>query len=236
MDVVFLGANNAGFAIYDWLCERDDVTVHALLTRPGQLSLIETVEPELVVAAGFDHVVPPEILDVPERGCLNVHPGLLPHARGYNPNVWSIVEGLPAGVTIHWMDEGIDTGDIVATREVPVSFEDTGKDLYERLETACYDLFVETWSDIRDGDVDAIEQRDTEATYHEKAEFTDLCELDPDETCTVRELLDRLRALTFPPFDNAYVDIDGERYYVDVSITPAAEVNEPDGVGLLDAY
>jgi methionyl-tRNA formyltransferase len=236
MDLVFLGANNAGFAIYDWLCERDDVTVHALLTRPDQLSLIESLEPDLVVAAGFDHVVPPQILDVPERGCLNVHPGLLPYARGYNPNVWSIVEDLPAGVTIHWMDEGIDTGDIVATREVPTSFDDTGKDLYERLEEACYDLFVEAWSDIRDGDVDAIEQSDADATYHEKADFAELCELDPDETYTVRELLDRLRALTFPPFDNAYVDIGGERYYVDVSITPAADTDESDSVGLLDAY
>jgi methionyl-tRNA formyltransferase len=236
MDIVFLGANDAGFAIYDWLCDRENCDVHALLTRPEQLSMIESVEPDLVVAAGFDHIVPPEILDVPERGCLNVHPGLLPHARGYNPNVWSIVEGLPAGVTIHWMDEGIDTGDIVATREVPVSFADTGKDLYERLEQACYDLFVETWPSIREGDVDATEQTDADATYHEKSDFTELCELDPDETYTVRELLDRLRALTFPPFDNAHVEVDGERYYVDVSITPATEAEDPDRVGLLDAY
>ena len=73
MEVVFLGANNAGFAIYDWLCERDDVTVHALLTRPDQLSLIESLEPDIVVAAGFDHVVPSDVLDVPEQGCLNIH-------------------------------------------------------------------------------------------------------------------------------------------------------------------
>jgi len=236
MELVFLGANNAGVGIYEWLCDRDGVTVHALLTRPEQLSLIADLEPELVVAAGFDHVVPPEILSVPERGCLNVHPGLLPYARGYNPNVWSIVEGLPAGVTIHWMDEGIDTGDVVATRRVPVSFDDTGKELYERFERACHELFVDTWPEIERGEVEATPQDDAAATYHEQSDFGELCALDPDAEYTVRELLDRLRALTFPPFNNAYVEVDGERYYVEVSITPESDATEPEGVGLLDAY
>lgn len=236
MDIVFLGANDAGFAMYDWLCDRSSVTVHALVTTPDQLSLVSELEPELVVAAGFDHIVPPEILQVPDRGCLNVHPGLLPYARGFNPNVWSIVEGLPAGVTIHRMDEGIDTGDIIATREVSVSFDDTGKDLYKRLEKASYELFVETWPEIERGTIEPTEQDDTEATYHEQADFTDLCALDPDAEYTVRELLDRLRALTFPPFNNAYIDIDDDRYYVEVSITPESEAETQERVGLLDAY
>lgn len=236
MDLVFLGANNAGFAIYEWLCDRAGVTVHAMVTRPDQLSLVGDVEPDLVVAAGFDHVVPPDVLAVPDRGCLNVHPGLLPDARGYNPNVWSIVEDLPAGASIHWMDEGIDTGDLVATREVPVSFADTGKDLYERLEAACYELFVDTWPAIEDGDVAATEQGDADASYHEQADFEDLCALDPDAEYTVRDLLDRLRALTFPPFDNAHLEVDGERYYVEVDITPADEATAPERHGLLDAY
>lgn len=236
MDVVFLGANDAGLEIYEWLCDRDDATVHAMVTRPDQLSLVADVAPDLVVAAGFDHVVPPEVLAVPERGCLNVHPGLLPYARGYNPNVWSIVEGVPAGATIHWMDEGIDTGDVLSRREVPVAFEDTGETLYERIEAACVDLFVETWPAIVAGDVEATPQDDAEATYHEQADFEELCEMDPDTEHSVRELLDRLRALTFPPFDNAYVEVEGDRYYVEVEITPAEEAAEPDTVGLLDAY
>ncbi|MBX0288249.1 hypothetical protein EGH22_18115 [Halomicroarcula sp. F28] len=236
MDVVFLGANNAGFEIYEWLCARDGVRVHALLTRPDQLSLVRELAPDLVVACGFEHVVPPEILAVPDEGCLNVHPGLLPETRGYNPNVWSIVENRPAGVTIHYMTEAVDEGDIVARRTVETSFADTGRSLYERLEAACVDLFSDTWPAIEAGEVDASAQDDGEAAWHTKAEFSELCELDPEAEYTVRELLDRLRALTFPPFDNAYVDVDGERYYLELSITPESETDDPEGAGLLDAY
>lgn len=236
MNVVFLGTNNVGFDIYRWLCDRASVTVHALLTTRDQLSLIPKLEPDAVVASGYPHVVPPRILAVPDEGCINVHPGLLPQTRGYNPNVWSIVEDLPAGATVHYMDEEIDSGDVIARREVDVSFDDTGKHLYERIETACFDLFTETWPAIERGEVEPTSQDDSVATYHEKGDFADLCELDPEERYTVRELLDRLRALTFPPFDNAYVDIDGERYYVDVSITHEDDASDEHSAGLLDAY
>jgi len=236
MEVVFLGVNDAGFAIYEWLCDREGVTVHGLVTRPDQLSLVEDREPDLVVACGFEHIVPPEILAVPDRGCLNVHPGLLPYTRGYNPNVWSIVEDLPAGVTIHWMDEHVDTGDLVATRAVETSFADTGKALYDRLERACYELFVDSWDGIATGTVEPVGQDDTEATAHRKADFAELCELDPGAEYTVRELLDRLRALTFPPFDNAYVEIDGKRYYLELSVTPASEADGADRAGFLQSY
>jgi methionyl-tRNA formyltransferase len=235
MDVVFLGANNAGFEIYEWLCDRDGVSVAALLTEPDQLSLIPQLAPDIVVACGFEHVVPPEILDVPERGCLNVHPGLLPETRGYNPNVWSIVEDRPAGVTIHYMTEAVDAGAIVARRAVETDFADTGRTLYDRLERACVDLFTETWPAIAAGEIEPTPQAG-EAAWHTLADFEALCELDADAEYTVRELLDRLRALTFPPFDNAYVDIDGQRYYLELSITPEDDTGDSDGVGLLDAY
>ncbi|MFC5970122.1 methionyl-tRNA formyltransferase [Halomarina salina] len=233
--VVFLGANNVGLEVYDWLCDRDSVDVLAMLTEADQLSLVERLDPEFVVACGFTHVVPPEVLAVPDRGCLNLHPGLLPYARGYNPNVWSIVEGLPAGVTLHYMDDGVDTGPIVATREVETRFDDTGKDLYERLERAAYDLFVETWPSVEEGAVEVREQDDALATTHVKREFVDLCELDPDEELPVRDLLDRLRALTFPPFDNAHVDVDGETYYVEVSLTHEDDADSED-LGRLSSY
>ncbi|MFD1514265.1 methionyl-tRNA formyltransferase [Halomarina rubra] len=233
--VVFLGANNVGLEVYDWLCARDSVDVLAMLTEAGQLSLVERLAPEFVVACGFTHIVPPEVLTVPERGCLNLHPGLLPYARGYNPNVWSIVEGLPAGVTLHYMDDGVDTGPVVATREVDVRFDDTGRSLYDRLERAAYDLFVETWPAVETGTARATAQDETRATTHYKREFLDLCELDPDEETTVRDLLDRLRALTFPPFDNARIDVDGETYYVEVTITHEDDA-DGDDYGRLSSY
>jgi len=221
LTVVFLGLNDAGQRVYDYLCDRDGVFVHSLLTTREQLQVVETVEPDYLVSCGYRHIVPEDVLEIPSEGCLNLHPALLPYNRGANPNVWSIVEGTPAGVTLHYMDPGIDTGAIVAQREVETDFADTGKDLYQRLEEAQVDLFREAWPEIEADEATATPQDDDAGTYHATDEFDALCELDPEETTTARELLDRLRALTFRPYDNAYVELDGERYYVKVDIERA---------------
>ena len=236
MDLVFLGTNNVGLEIYEWLCDRESVTVHALLTTEGQLEHVERIEPDVVVAVGYEHVVPPDVLEIPDEGCINVHPGYLPHTRGFNPNVWSIVDDLPAGATMHYMDEGIDTGDIIARTEVATSFADTGRDVYERVESACFDLFTETWPRIERGEVDPTAQEDIEVTFHTKRDFENLCELDPEAEYTVEEFLDILRALTFPPFNNAEIDVGGERYFIDLSITPEADVDEDGRYGSISAY
>ena len=236
MDVVFLGTNDAGWEIYEWLCDRDGVTVEALVTTEEQLSLVERLEPDVVVAVGYRHIVPEEVLAVPSEGCLNVHPGYLPHGRGFNPNVWSIVEGLPAGATIHYMDPGIDTGEIVARRRVESTFADTGRSFYRRIERACVDLFEETWPAIEAGEAESTEQSEAEATYHYRADFEELCRIDPEERYEAKELVDVLRALTFPPFDNAFLEVDGERYYVEVEVTPEGEAGDVDRVGTLSSY
>jgi methionyl-tRNA formyltransferase len=236
MDIVFLGINDIGWEIYNWLCDRSGVTVRALVTRPDQISLVERLDPDIVVAVGYAHIVPEEILAVPSEGCVNVHPGYLPHARGYNPNVWSIVEDLPAGATVHYMDPGVDTGDIIARMTVESTFADTGKSLYERIERACFELFREAWSDIEDGNVNVTEQDDSESTHHYQSDFESLCRLDPDRQYTPKELLDILRALTFPPFNNARLDVDGETYYIEVDITKEDEVEDTDQSELISSY
>jgi|AntRauTorcE11898_2_1112593.scaffolds.fasta_scaffold06093_4 methionyl-tRNA formyltransferase len=236
MKVVFLGVNDVGHRLYDWLCQREGVDVVAMVTEPEQLELIRSKTPEFIVSVGFDHLVPPEILEIPSRGALNLHPAYLPYNRGKSPNVWPLVEGTTAGVTLHHMDEEFDTGGIIARREVETEFSDTGKDLHERLENVQFDLFTETWPEIESGDVDLTPQNETVGSYHSTADFVELCELDPDETVSVKPFLDRLRALTFPPFNNAYLDIDGERYYVDVEIKKAAEEPDEKTDALLTSY
>jgi methionyl-tRNA formyltransferase len=217
MDVVFLGVDNHGMRIYEWLCDRESVTVRALLTERTQLDLVADIKPDLLVSCGFDHRVPPEVLDVPPEGAVNLHPAYLPYNRGRNPNVWSIVNGTPAGVTIHYMDEEFDTGEIIARRRVETAFDDTGRSLQRCLEEAAVDLFRETWPEIESGTVETTPQPD-DGSYHSGREFEELCELDPDATVEVKQFLDRLRALTYPPYDNARIDVDGEIYYVDIAI------------------
>lgn len=235
MEIVFLGINDVGMEIYEWLCDRNEVSVAALVTTKEQLDLVPQLDPNLVVSVGYDYRVPDRILSIPSRGCLNLHPSYLPYNRGKSPNVWSIVDGTPAGVTLHYMDEEFDTGDIVARRKVDIDFSDTGKDLHNRLERAQFQLFTETWPSIENGEVDATAQSKEAGTYHSTSDFMELCELDPTEEVTIREFLDRLRALTFPPFDNAKVEIEGRTYYIDVDIRSESRDDEPED-SLLSSY
>lgn len=219
VEVIFLGINDAGMRIYDWLCDQDNIFMHSILTTKDQLRIIKNVEPDYILSCGYQHIVPESILTIPTKGCLNLHPAYLPYNRGANPNVWSIIEGTPAGVTLHYMDPGIDTGDIVARRKVETAFSDSGKDLHKRLEDAQLELFQDVWSDILSDNISVVEQDENQGTYHQTSEFETLCELNPDEEVRVKEFLDRLRALTFPPYNNAKIEIDDETYYVEVDIT-----------------
>lgn len=220
-EVIFLGVNDAGMRVYDWLCDYEGVFVHSLLTTEEQLSVIKEVQPDYLVSCGYRHIVPERILNIPTEGSLNLHPSYLPYNRGANPNVWSIVDETPAGVTLHYMDSNIDTGDIVARRRVATSFEDTGKDLYKKLEDAQLELFREVWPEVVAGKQSVTKQDPGEGTYHQTSEFEDLCQLDPEENVGVKEFLNRLRALTFPPYDNAEIKIDGTTYYIEVDIEKA---------------
>jgi len=221
IEVIFLGINDAGMRVYQWLCEQDDVFVHSILTTKEQLRIIETVQPDYIVSCGYSHIVPQEVLEIPSEGCLNLHPSYLPYNRGANPNVWSIVNDTPAGVTLHRMDESIDTGEILAQRRIEKRFSDTGKSLHQRLEDTQVELFKKAWPAIVADEISGETQSQNAGTYARTEDFEELCQLDPDETVRVNEFLDRLRALTFPPYDNARIDIDGETYYVEIDITKA---------------
>lgn len=236
MEIIFLGINDVGMDIYEWLCERESITVQCLLTTENQLEHIREHSPDLIIASGFQHIVPPDILNIPKKGCINLHPGYLPHTRGFNPNVWSIIESQPAGATLHYMDDEIDTGDIIARTKVEKSFADDGKSLYRRIECAAVELFKNTWPDIERGEVETVSQCEADSTYHVKQDFVDVCEINPKNTVRTKDFIDRLRALTFHPFENAYMEIDGTRYYIEVDITKETEKESHSESGYTSEY
>jgi methionyl-tRNA formyltransferase len=238
MEVVFLGINDVGLDLYEWLCNRDDASVQALLTEKEQLSIVHNLQPELIISIGFNYLIPSDILGVPSEGAINLHPALLPYNRGKSPNVWSIVEDTPAGVSLHYMDPQFDTGDIIAQRPVSKDFEDTGKRLHRRLEEAQIELFTNTWPAIRDGEIEPRPQEEDAGTYHTTKDFLQLCEIKPDERVRAKELLDRLRALTFPPFDNAFIEIEGKKYYIDIELRKEGEEASKEELseGLISSY
>ena len=192
----------------------------ARLREPATVERLAALEPRYGVSALFGYILRPELLALFAGGCVNVHPSYLPFGRGANPNVWSILEGTPAGATVHWVDAGVDTGDIVARRRVAVRPDDTGETLYRRLEVACAELFEQTWPMIRTGCAPRLPQQADEGTSHRLAELAAVDALDLDRQYTGRELLDILRARTFPPYKGAYYEVDGRRIYIRVALRP----------------
>lgn len=133
---------------------------------------------------------------------INLHYSYLPFNRGANPNVWPIVEGTPAGVSLHYINEGADTGDIIAQQEVPVDPTDTGGSLYRKLEFAACCLFQDTWPLIVNKTATYTKQG--AGTSHLRSDYRQLDEIDLDAPTTARQVINHVRAKTFAPFPGAY--------------------------------
>lgn len=199
----------------------------ASLDAPGTLDAIRALKPDLGVSLYFGYILRRPLLDIFTRGVVNLHPSLLPHGRGAYPNVWSIVDGTPAGATLHWVDEGVDTGDIAAQRAVPVEAWDTGETLYRKLNAAATELFRESWPALVAGTLPRTPQPAGDFRAHRVKDVAGIDGIDLDAPTTARELLNLLRARTFPPYAGAYFRTeDGRRVGVQVRLDVDAESSQ----------
>ena len=135
--------------------------------------------------------------------CINIHPGLNPHNRGWYPQVFSIINGMPAGATIHLMDEHIDHGAIFAQERVNISQADTSLDVYEKVIFAEKKLIKKYLIPIISGDLTA-QRALPEGNYNSIKDFKNLCSLNMDSIGSLREHINLLRALSHGEFKNAY--------------------------------
>jgi methionyl-tRNA formyltransferase len=184
------------------------------LRDPQVIGVVEKLAPDIAVSIFFGYILRPDILRIPPQGCINLHPALLPYNRGAHPNVWSIIDGTPAGATLHYLDRGVDTGDIIAQQPVEVEPIDTGETLYGRLEAACVKLFMETWPLIRAGNAPRLPQDPSGGTSHRVKDLERIDEIDLDGTYKAKQLIDLLRARTFAPYPGAYFRSRGRKVHL----------------------
>lgn len=142
-------AEEAGLPVY----QPEDVRASAFV------EVLRGLEPEVIVVVAFGQMLSKEILELPRYGCLNVHASLLPKYRGAAPIQWAVIRGeRESGVTIMRMDEGLDTGDILAERAVLLEEDETGGSLFDRLSILGAGLLVETLEAVVKGHVEARPQ------------------------------------------------------------------------------
>lgn len=121
---------------------------------PGFIETLRQMEPEVIVVVAFGQIIPKEILNLAPLGCINVHASLLPKYRGAAPIQWAVLDGeKESGVTIMRMDEGLDTGDMMAKAVVPLDAEETSGSLFGKLSQVGADLLVQTLDALREGTV-----------------------------------------------------------------------------------
>ncbi len=121
---------------------------------------------DIMVVIAFGQIIPKEILEMVPYGCVNVHASLLPKYRGAAPIQWSIIDGeVVTGVTTMQMDEGLDTGDMLLKTEVPITAEETGESLHDKLAKAGAALCVETLAKLQEGSIIPEKQGESPTVY-----------------------------------------------------------------------
>ncbi len=127
---------------------------------------IEKQSPDLIVVVAFGHIIPKNILTIPNKATINIHASLLPKYRGPAPIQWAIINGeQKTGVTTMLMDEGMDTGDILFSSKLEIASDDTSGTLHDRLADLGADLLIQTLKAFETGDIKPISQDHTRATY-----------------------------------------------------------------------
>ncbi len=136
------------------------------VATPSALEHLRAWAPDVIVVAAFGQILPPELLSLPPHGCLNLHASLLPRWRGAAPIAAAILAGdTVTGVTLMLMDEGVDTGPILARREEPIRSDDTTGSLTERLARVAAELLIEVLPGYLAGKVRPVPQPEEGVTY-----------------------------------------------------------------------
>lgn len=131
-----------------------------------QYEEVLSLDPDLIITCAYGQMIPKEILSAPRLGCINVHASLLPKLRGGAPIHHAIIDGhSKTGITIMYMSTGMDEGDIISQKEIPIEYEDTAESLHDKLAILGRDLLLETLPSIIDRTNTRTKQDRFSATY-----------------------------------------------------------------------
>ena len=166
---------------------------------------LRAAAPDVLVVAAYGLILPQAVLDLPARGCLNIHASLLPRWRGAAPIQRAIAAGdTETGITIMQMDAGLDTGPMLLKRALRIDPHDTAATLHDKLARAGAHAIVDALSKMADGGLEAVAQPTEGVTYANKLEKAE-ARLDLRQDAVLLER--RIRA--FDPFPGCFVDFEG---------------------------
>lgn len=167
--VLLLTNNRNALPLYEWLQNHGEAAV----IYSGRISpeMLDALKPRWIVSCNYAYIVPREIIDRMRGRMVNLHASLLPWNRGASPNFWSFVEDTPKGVSIHFMDEGLDTGELIAQEEVFFDeTQETFRSTYQVLHERMLRLFYQVWPFLAEGRVRGRRQEGT-GSFHTRKDL-----------------------------------------------------------------
>jgi methionyl-tRNA formyltransferase len=177
------------------------------LRTPEAVARLRRLAPDAVVVAAYAQILRPNVLDIPARGCINVHASLLPQYRGAEPIVAAILAGeAETGVTIMLIDEGLDTGPTLAQRAIPIAADDTRARLTDKLSRLGATLLLEVLPGWLDGEIPPQPQADASASYAPRLRKED-GEIDWNQPAAFIERMVR----AYAPWPGTYTQWQGRR-------------------------
>ena len=208
--------------------EEHGIPVYQPSTLRGEefVALLDSLAPELIIVAAYGKILPENVINYPSLGCINVHGSLLPRYRGAAPIQRAIIDGeRETGITIMYMDVGLDTGDMLSKVVVPIENTDNFETMHDKLADAGAKLLVETVSALENGTASREKQDDSLSTYAAKIENAD-CALDFD--ADAMSVFNRIRGLS--PFPLAVVAHNGKSLkLVSAELCDMQEVHDTPG-------
>jgi len=181
-------------------------------------AVLAGLQPDYLLSIYFDYILDDRFLTLPAKDAINLHPGYLPYNKGFYYYVWSVLDGTPAGVSLHRMTATVDNGDVIAQARVLVDPTDDGESLYRKHEDESIRLFKGTWASVLSGSYRVHRQRHG-GTRHKLRETKGLLALNPHEPTTAMELIDRLRVTTFRGKAGCTIDLGGRTYQLSLTMT-----------------
>lgn len=179
----------------------------ARIRDPENFETLKELKPDVIVVAAFGQIIPKAILDLPPYGCINVHASLLPKYRGAAPIQWAVIRGeKESGVTIMRMSQGLDTGDMIRKEAVPLSEDETGGSLFDKLADVGAKLLVETLDELSAGTAVFEKQPEESPTPYASMLTKEMGDIDWSEDALTIERL--VRGLN--PWPSAYTRLDGK--------------------------
>lgn len=183
------------------------------------LHTLQSLKPDIGICAWFGYILKKEIINLFPCGIINTHNSYLPYNRGKYPQSWAIATQSPYGVSLHYIDKGIDTGDILIRKRIPISIIDNGATLYNKGIDTVIKIFKRHWPAIKTNKIQRVKQRLNYATHHYARQIDSLDKIELNKKYKAIDLINQIRARNFNNKTYAYFIYEGKKIYIKMALS-----------------